>query len=427
MYLFQSSPGSAILQAVDIAIRQDLQNNRDTWFSWLLISAAVVVIGVVLEGPELGYETLNIARRRCLRKRLLRTPDWGKLVALLGWCLVVFGVAGEVVAERFTSMADGNLQTFNDILLADARKEAGNAKNSAEGAASAAQRAKVESAKAVSSASNALNLARDARGEADSVQQEIGKASGQLEQLEAETQKTKSDLTNLALCNAPRVISHWSLVNPAGAKSYVDPLRPMAGQIVFIEVVPDAEARRAALDIAKTLLDAEWKVQTPLRSVDGLSDGVSVQPSVPSFTASGKGEIPDMSPYWHASEVAEKLLDFLHSYNWQAGLGWPTEPQGKLIPDEKILTAGAIRIQVGLYPPAVYVSPPGQKELASAMDEIRLEREKTMAESKRKREEQLAALPPEVRKRLQQTEEEWDAKVKSETSNGPCQALNPNL
>jgi hypothetical protein len=94
-----------------------------------------------------------------------------------------------------------------------------------------------------------------------------------------------------------------------------------------------------------------------------------------------------MSPYWHASEVAEKLLDFLHSYNWQAVRGWPNDPRGKIIRDETILPAGAIRIQVGLYPPAVYVSPPGQKELTSAREEMRLEQEKARAESKRKHEE----------------------------------------
>jgi hypothetical protein len=37
--------------------------------------------------------------------------------------LVVFGVAGELVAEGLVSRADGTLQTFNDILLSEAQKE----------------------------------------------------------------------------------------------------------------------------------------------------------------------------------------------------------------------------------------------------------------------------------------------------------------
>jgi hypothetical protein len=48
-----------------------------------------------------------------------------------------------------------------------------------------------------------------------------------------------------------------------------------------------------------------------------------------------------------------------------------------------------------------------------------------MAESKRKREERFATLPPELRKRLQQENEELEAKINSEMSNGPCQVLNP--
>jgi hypothetical protein len=102
-----------------------------------------------------------------------------------------------------------------------------------------------------------------------------------------------------------------------------------------------------------------------------------------------------------------------------------TDSRGKIIRDEKILPAGSIRIQVGLYPPTVYVSPPGQKEFTSRTEEMRREREKAMAESKRKREERYAELPPETRKRLQQVDEEWEAKTKSATSNSPCQVLNP--
>ena len=366
-----------------------------------------------------------------------KSERWKKHVNTFAM-FVIIGVAGELLADGGIFLFSRHLQTIAEQEIAELTKEAGDAKSSAKQAKADASAAKTSaqeakgkaseandaSEKAKTVASDATTLARAAHREAGSVHQEIGRAAGQLTQLEAEAQKTKTDLINLALCNAPRVISNWFLGSPAGAKSYVDPLRPMAGQIVFIEVVPDAEARRAALNIAQTLLDAQWNVQKPLTFVDGLADGVSVQPSEPTFTASPKGEIPNMSPYWHASDVAEKLLDFLHSYNWQAVRGWPTDPQGKLITDEKILPPGAIRIQVGLYPAAVYVSPPGQKELTSRMEEIRREREKARAESKRKREEQWATFPPELRKRLQEADDEWEAKIKSVTSNGPCQVLN---
>jgi len=198
----------------------------------------------------------------------------------------------------------------------------------------------------------------------------------------------------------------------------------MAGQRVFIEVIPDAEARRAALNIAQTLLDAQWNVQLPLRFVDELADGVSVQPSIATLTEP-QDERLNFPPYSHANSVAEKLLEFLHSYNWQAVRGLPVDPQGKPIRDEKVLPAGAIRIQVGLYPAAVYVSPPGRKEFTSRMEEIKREREKGMAESERQVEKDWAALPPELRKKRLREHEEREAKIKSEISNGPCQVLNP--
>jgi hypothetical protein len=312
------------------------------------------------------------------------------------------------------------LRSKSDQLLAFVTQEAGDANASAEGAASAAQRANDEAEKAKTAASDATTLAQTAHTEANSVHQEIGKATEQLRQIEGKAQKTKDDLTNLALCNAPRVISDWFLSGNSGFKTYLDPLLPMAGQMVLIEHVPDAEARRAANSIARTLTMAQWKVQKPLKVVDGIADGVSVQPSLP-ILGLAKGQTPNMYPYWHAGDAAETLLEYLHSYNWQAERGFPLDADRELIRDENVLPAGAIRIQVGLYPPAVYVSQPGQKEL---MEEMKRSEEKADAERKRRRQEQLAKLPPELRKRIEQANEEYDAKIKSETSKGPCQPLN---
>jgi hypothetical protein len=53
------------------------------------------------------------------------TPDWVKIVALLGWLFIVVGVAGEWITDALVSDADSNLQTFASINLAEAKKEAG--------------------------------------------------------------------------------------------------------------------------------------------------------------------------------------------------------------------------------------------------------------------------------------------------------------
>jgi hypothetical protein len=438
-----------IFTASDVSsVSQSLQ--RWDWAEY--ISEAFVILACAGElVADLGENWLGEKRKKHLERRSTILLVAALSVSLI--CLVrtnelsgnVIGSLGDKADEADTK-AKKSIEDSSTALsqAKDALTKSGEAEDSSGRAEDKAEKAKIAT-------SGAMIVAQTAHTEANSVPQEIGKAAEQLRQVEGEAQKTKSDLMNLALCSAPRVISNWFLIGgnvfadnkgsdprqvaeaaPGNSKSYVDSLLPMAGQMVFIEVIPnDPEARRAALEIARTLADAQWNVQKPLRLVDGLKDGVSVQPSLSRFTAPNGG-IPNMYPYWHASDVAEKLLDFLHSYNWQAASGLPTDPQGQLIRDEKVLPVGAIRIQIGLYPAAVYVTPPGQKEFASRMEEQKREREKGEAESKRRREEQLAkvlamAPTPEIRKRLQAQNEEWEARIKNETSTGPCQVLNPDF
>jgi hypothetical protein len=151
MYLSHGSPD--LIQTLDELIRADLQNTRDSYFWWLIASSAVVALGVILEGPEVIHETIGLFHRGSESERL--TPAWINVLALFGWILIAVGVAGEGIAEAFVSKADGVLQTFNDILLTDARKEAAFA---IERAASAYERA----AKAEENLGNAKTAAAKA-------------------------------------------------------------------------------------------------------------------------------------------------------------------------------------------------------------------------------------------------------------------------
>jgi hypothetical protein len=425
--------------------KTDFVSVRDWWFSFTSWATALVAFGLVLEAPELIHDLIPMERRTIawLRRSSSsespkrETPDWVKVVAFVGWIFIVVGVIGEGRGGIKVNNLDTNIQECSDAKVREATIEAGDAAQSAKTAHDEADAVKGIAKAADLDAKGAQAVADAVASKAEKLEVQLADAKAQVESIEAKRVELEKSLTNLAVCNAPRVISNWFLFGNGGvainnqvalpgvSKSYIDSLRPMAGQMVFIEVVPDAEARRAALSIARTLADAQWNVQTPLKFVDGLEDGVSVQPSEPTLTGLANGEIPNMNPYWHASDIANKLVEFLHSYNWQATRGWPLDPQGKMIRDEKVLAAGAIRIQIGLYPAAVYVSPPGQKELTSRMEELKQEREKAEAESKRKLEEHWATFPPEVRERLQQAKAEMDAKAKSETSNGPCQVLDP--
>jgi hypothetical protein len=378
-----------------------------------------VVLGLLLEYWEPVRDF--IAERR---KSATALP-WKNLMELAGGFLITVGVAGELGFAYKASRVETKLRENNHQIEQLLNKEAGDAKTSAEDAAVASSSATSSARDAKVEADKAQQKAGDVRKQADELNRELLATKAQLAAVDAKRAELEKSLINLAVCSAPRVITRWSLgLHNGAAESFVDPLRPMAGQMVFIEFVPDAEARRAALNIAQALSEAKWNVQTPLRSVDGLGDGVSVQAAVPAPRTLAQGARENFILYSHTTEVQEKLLDYLHSYNWQAASGLPTDAQGKVIHDEKILPAGAIRIQIGLYPPAVYVSPPGEKELASQIEELKQEREKAEADAKRKLEERWATLPPETRQELQKAQAEWDAKTKNLTSNGPCQTLN---
>jgi hypothetical protein len=117
-------PTPDVLKGVDDQIRSALEAFRNACFSWLLVSTGVVVVGLLFELPEIWHESINAIRElmhSCKPERHI--PAWMKLVVSLGWLLIVVGVAGEFVADTFVSKADGAVQTFNNILLTEARKE----------------------------------------------------------------------------------------------------------------------------------------------------------------------------------------------------------------------------------------------------------------------------------------------------------------
>src|ERR1700685_3743693 len=106
------------LKGIDDLIRAEFIAFRETCFNWLLAATALVVAGLVLEGPELWHEISAITRHWRFRRRFHfslpeeHTPNWAKLLAFFGWLLIVVGVAGEYVADSFVSR-----ETLNKVSL----------------------------------------------------------------------------------------------------------------------------------------------------------------------------------------------------------------------------------------------------------------------------------------------------------------------
>jgi len=126
-----------LLESLDDLCRSDLQDNRHCFWIWLLISTAVVALGVMLEGPELlraAKEEINRFRFKHNAKVIFnpltglpivaRHLRWGMLLEVAGWLLIGVGVVGEFGFEIGVSNYDALIQSFDSAIIAEARIEA---------------------------------------------------------------------------------------------------------------------------------------------------------------------------------------------------------------------------------------------------------------------------------------------------------------
>ena len=364
-------------------------------------SAFIVLVGVV---GETITELTDWITPECTRKR----------VAKISAIVLILGLTGDLLGIRETQ-----------IEVASLTKEAGDAEKSAKGAASNAASAKASADTANTVASDALGKAKAAGTKADSVEKQAKELNRQLlatktqlAAVDAKRAELRKSLVDLAICNAPRVLPIQVIV---GGKTSVDPLKPFAGFQAIIEFAPEAEARRAAYQIARALIQAGWKPPT-ITSKDDIDDGVAVQ----QFVGPLDGSM--LLARIRSGEATNAVVDFLHSYNWQAKAGSALDKNGAVIEDPKIAPPDGLRIRVGLYPAVSLVVPPGAKEFAAVMAHSDQERErirKQSQEEKLKRtEEYLKALTPQQAIEWEQLEKESQEQEKlwTERYNGPCQA-----
>jgi hypothetical protein len=258
-----------IIEALDNSIRDELQRTSHGFFVWVLMSAFVVAIGVALEGPEILHEMwprfFSFFTRGSIRlirkfKRIVKN------VGFWGWLLVVVGVAGEGIFEGLQNRAEGQLQTFNDILLADAQRNAGNARVSAIDAANAAGRANSESKSAAVSSSNAVLLAQGASKEADSFAEEIASAKNEAANAVSRLASAEKQLADATQREADAEAALKRLKTPRSlfnADGLVAGLRSFKGTEYTMNVAQDDEAFQLTKDIDKALNAAGWIRKQP--------------------------------------------------------------------------------------------------------------------------------------------------------------------
>jgi hypothetical protein len=220
-----------------------------------------VIIGVALEGPELVHGTISISRRKFGRvdsAEQHHLPDWIALLGLFGWFLVVLGVAGEYVTDAMVSKADGNIQTFNDIMLTGARKDTALAFERASHAETTARGFEAQIAESGARAKAAEARSAEASAKAESFRLEIAKANESASK--AEARAAASDLARVEL----EAKVAWRTLTKEQQQSLVASLSKFSGQLGECSFLySDMEAFSFASEIATALRAAKWRVVPP--------------------------------------------------------------------------------------------------------------------------------------------------------------------
>jgi hypothetical protein len=242
----------SLIGDLDNKIRFNLQGFDDWFFYWVMASAFVVVLGCAMEGPEILHELWPTVFA-------VFSSRWVKKVGLVGWLLVVLGVAGEGVFEVFEYKTQGLLQTFDEILLADAQRQAGDAKQSAEGAATAAQLAKDASG-------DAITTAKGARREADSFEHDIVSAKEQAAKAESDLAEALRQAAQ-AQAELNRLKTPRSLVH---SNELIAALKPFSGTKYVLDVFMDGESIQFTKAVAAALDAAGWVRKQPAALTIGI-------------------------------------------------------------------------------------------------------------------------------------------------------------
>lgn len=254
-----------VVKGLDDLVRLDFETFRDIWFNRLLISTAVVAIGLLFELPEIWDESVSAIR--ALRQKVVHEiAPWMKLLVSVGWLLIVVGVVGEFVADSFVSKADGIVLTFDETLIADAQRKTGLASERAAGAFERAARTEREASQeneraAIAEqqaqqenerAAKALEAAETARKEAEGFQLQIAQAN---ERAASAEQRAKESELELARIRAPR-----SLTN---IPELVAALTPFKGTEYTLNVFMDDESIQFTKIVAGALDAAGWVRRQP--------------------------------------------------------------------------------------------------------------------------------------------------------------------
>jgi hypothetical protein len=224
------------------------------------------VVGLGLEGPELWHDIASIVSRWHFKHRFHfslpeeHSPDWVKLLAFVGWLLIVIGVAGEYVADSFVSKADGYVQTFDEILLTEAQRGTILARERASAEFERASENERETADTLkqaeqerADAAKSLASAETARKEAEGFQFQIAQANERAAHAEQRAEEERTARTKLEQKLA------WRSLTNEQAERIARRLRSFPGQqFDFVTYSNEGECLNFQNTLYRLLLYSGW-------------------------------------------------------------------------------------------------------------------------------------------------------------------------
>jgi hypothetical protein len=389
--------------------------------------SALALFALLVLFDVLSHLSKKNERRAILLERIALGCFAAAVLAEIG--AYVYGHRNDTLSEQVIRSLDTTARDAaqnSSTALSDsgiALSNSKEAKTKSETALRNSKEAGTKSTDAVGKATKAQDRTDEVEKKADNLNGQLKATQEQLKSVQSKRAELETAFVNLAICNAPRVLPQWVV----GGHTSADPLKPYAPYQAIVDFVPnDAEARRAALEIEALLTQAGWKViPTPTAGRGGFADGVEVQPF------NGPPEGSTVGAQFRSNERANAVVDFLHSYNWQADLKPPLDEHGSIVNDPKIIPPETLSIRVGLYPAVSFVVPPGESYAATVMAQIKRKNEEWEKESEQQRlktrEEHFATLTPQeiVRYNAQLAQSDQERELDKRRYSNPCKPLNP--
>jgi hypothetical protein len=342
---------------------EQLLSTYDSWMGWSTVAVAVGILGEYLAHFIFEEE----ARRN--RREIV--------VSIVFGALVLGGVTGEYVFGKKLSQVSSRLQQTADLEVAQANKDAAEAKKSANEADAKAEGLRLDVAKEEKRAGQLAKEAADTRAATAKLEARNIDTESQLTEAKKELSKEQTQQLELEQSIAPR---SFAIKVTASPDSNFEDLKPFAGTKVVFIVLTDAEARRATNEIGNLVMFAGWKVVSAESNPDlwpGFYDGVSIvpPPGFPPISMMGSDAQSQktLETQQRTTEAANALALWLIRQNWKASVRYNIQETGK-IPED------TIKIFVG-FKPDPFFDPDWVKQSDKEYEKM-LERDKAIEKSR---------------------------------------------